>query len=81
MKPAPSAQSLIAGIREDVIAARHHLEVYRTWMHRRRLHKKTITPTSRKRAFVSSYLLAREKAFWADIKTHTKGELHYGECL
>lgn len=35
MKPSPSAQSLIAGIREDVIGARHHFEVYRTWMHRR----------------------------------------------
>jgi hypothetical protein len=35
MKPPPSAQALIAGIREDVIGARHHFEVYRTWMHRR----------------------------------------------
>lgn len=35
MKRALSAQELTEGIRADVIGARQHFEVYRTWMHTR----------------------------------------------
>lgn len=34
-KPSSSAKDPLAGVRQDVIGARHHFEIYRTWMHER----------------------------------------------